>query len=609
MATYLSDSPVVMTSYLGAGDPNVTKRVTTGPSLGQDSKWGGDGQRLDTPLFGGRSGRKKSGVVLRPLLTIFFVVAFLVMLTSMREGQIQFIEHGRGEWPPHTPQEPDLGETVAEEDKNITEGHPVFGKRKLLQDHEQLHNYVATLSGESSGKAGRKVSRFTEKLNVRIQYIELTPEEETFLSKDKMTLWKDLSGTLYKEMTSSCLSCSVPEVHRNKWGEIDQCDEKRPDKIWCSTWCPFERHCISWANNLREEMNKSGGYMKFYRQSQAFKPYIVIFTGGAYVTENGEVYNDEVVFDCRGHCQRKSTKKIRRLRARKKFTYKKVYVTDHVWRGPYHELADAAARLFFYHKELLADPEIMIHATTDYPPHEENFEIRPWRDHKVAPSQIDIFEAFGINGSRFITGDVYADEVIVSQVHCSSAENLYGIEEMRLGRAIHEHLVSLGYPNYLPLGQGTILVVKRTHRRRITNLDELVEGLQKIAGSKKVEVYDDHAGLTQSQIWGLFYKADLVVAPHGAGLVNLVACRKHAVVHEFIQPAYPNMDPANCNFNFKDLASFMGLTYYADLPSDMHRPARYWDAKENQWIDPPTSMTIDLPTTLRNLQQIIHSHF
>jgi len=100
---------------------------------------------------------------------------------------------------------------------------------------------------------------------------------------------------------------------------------------------------------------------------------------------------------------------------------------------------------------------------------------------------------------------------------------------------------------------GTIVVVKRSNSRRVQNHDQMVHTIASLYPHHRVVVYDDQESISVLQLAQLFHQADLIVAPHGAGLVNMMACRPGTVVMEFV--------PIDGNSCFMNLAAQLGILY------------------------------------------------
>lgn len=113
--------------------------------------------------------------------------------------------------------------------------------------------------------------------------------------------------------------------------------------------------------------------------------------------------------------------------------------------------------------------------------------------------------------------------------------------------------------------KGVVLLVKRSGdlhisrnaQRIILNFDKVEEAVGAYAKAKgmRLDIFDDsHLGPVSQQL-KRFSVASLVVAPHGAGLLNLVAVRAGTTVVEMFAPGWVVL----C---FSRLAFLLGLNYY-----------------------------------------------
>jgi Glycosyltransferase 61 len=83
-----------------------------------------------------------------------------------------------------------------------------------------------------------------------------------------------------------------------------------------------------------------------------------------------------------------------------------------------------------------------------------------------------------------------------------------------------------------------IVVIRRRYNRFLRNHDEMMDALTAALPNEKWYVFDDEGqpnysapGIPQ---WQVFARAKLVLAPHGAGLANLLACRSNIDVVEML---------------------------------------------------------------------------
>ena len=102
---------------------------------------------------------------------------------------------------------------------------------------------------------------------------------------------------------------------------------------------------------------------------------------------------------------------------------------------------------------------------------------------------------------------------------------------------------------------------KKAHGRRVCNEDPLLEFLQ--ARGYTSLFLEDMTWLDQVK---LFSEAEAIVAPHGAGLANLVFCQPEAKIVELISPAYP--------FTFYPEISRQNRVHHQLLPCDAVDSAR-----------------------------------
>ncbi|GBG92544.1 hypothetical protein CBR_g55879 [Chara braunii] len=490
-------------------------------------------------------------------------------------------------------------------------GESLDRSRKIIWRYEDLQAYARasstvkfSVAGGGNGETrsvGADGSTAHSAPRFEIVNVPLSKEEQSWaVTKDRN--WTDLSWRLLDEVFAHCIECSMPNLVHDKHGTAEMCDEFRMDRIWCVRYCPSRTKCIERYNWNMQRLKRNKGKIDTWVLHKQHEPYLAVFRNAS-VSYNGEVYNDEVVFDSRGRCPRSgSLPRVWPDIARERH-FKKIFVTDYTWRGTYHDLADMSARLTPYIDVLLEDPTIMIHTTGDLTGTE--YENDPYTIHQPGDRLKTIMDMFGINRLRLITGDVSGDLIIAPEIHCLPNEWLFEVYASRLSRMIHRYLVENGYRAGLPFGEGTILVIKRSGTRRINNHDELIAGITKEFRGKRLEVYDDVYPLSTKQIWGLFYSADVVVAPHGAGLTNMLAVRRGTVVYEFLQPHQSVWDPADINLCYRDLAIAVSADYYGDFPKVFHRPSKRFDIKKMEWEEPPTSMTVDVPTTMERLKRIM----
>eukprot|EP00897_Mesotaenium_endlicherianum_P007742 jgi/Mesen1/6997/ME000365S06134 len=174
----------------------------------------------------------------------------------------------------------------------------------------------------------------------------------------------------------------------------------------------------------------------------------------------------------------------------------------------------------------------------------------------------------GLDASRLVSHDVYALQAIVAEAPCRAPVQPREILYMRRLRAvIRSRLRASGaVPRARERGSlGLVILCQNKWHRRVANLDLLVTSLRSVT-KRQIVVLEDNGDVDASNLWPLFYQADLVVGPHGSGLVNIIACRAGTAVLEFMQPWSENGDPANANIAFEVIATSLGMPHYVVVP-------------------------------------------
>jgi capsular polysaccharide biosynthesis protein len=124
----------------------------------------------------------------------------------------------------------------------------------------------------------------------------------------------------------------------------------------------------------------------------------------------------------------------------------------------------------------------------------------------------------------------------------------------------------------------------KTNRRRVLNETEVISILEPLG----FEVVFSEEITFKEQI-NLFCNAEVIVAPHGAGLSNLVFCQKKTRILELFSPNYVNV----CYYA---LSNMMELDYYY-LIGDGKRPPEFYD---------PLLDTEDMIINVGSLKEILN---
>ena len=168
-----------------------------------------------------------------------------------------------------------------------------------------------------------------------------------------------------------------------------------------------------------------------------------------------------------------------------------------------------------------------------------------------------LLPVFGLN-NRVVSGVVKAS--VIFRPHSSGClwpNFLYTrTANVMFRRYVEKELLGEGklYPNT----DRIILFIKRTYRR-ITNHDEVTSLAQRLAQrtNRQLVMFDDQKLPSLNETMTLFYRADVVIGVHGAGLANLIFSRPGTTLVEFSCKA---RDASKC---FRILGLQLGLRCYA----------------------------------------------
>ena len=192
--------------------------------------------------------------------------------------------------------------------------------------------------------------------------------------------------------------------------------------------------------------------------------------------------------------------------------------------------------------------------------------IETYKIHVTAKTNfvVEWLRVVGVQEHQIITGTIFAKTLLIPELgKCGSPAPQ---QIMWLQEKIN---------SYLPDNQQDkhVLIVKRTKRRKQSNWADILNVAKKI--STNVVIHDDSDLPSVQQQLKNFRNAHTVIAPHGAGLVNILASRPNTKVIEF-------MDPNNMNLCYARLAYILGLKYNAiELKSSINHVSQILQRKSS----------------------------
>ena len=178
----------------------------------------------------------------------------------------------------------------------------------------------------------------------------------------------------------------------------------------------------------------------------------------------------------------------------------------------FHFPIDILSSLAHVNQSLLLDDSVYLHvkAKTDY--------VMDW------------LSIAGISSDRVTSGDIRAKRLFVPEA------NLEGVSRAQLSWLQNKVWSAIGFPE---LSKRNLLIIQKRHERGISNHDEQVRLSKEHATVNGLEVYihdDENLPPVKEQL-ELFSRVAMLVAPHGAGELFMIASLPGACVIEMF-PAY-----------------------------------------------------------------------
>ncbi len=170
---------------------------------------------------------------------------------------------------------------------------------------------------------------------------------------------------------------------------------------------------------------------------------------------------------------------------------------------------------------------------------------------------VDILSILGIEKGRLISGQIDADIIYIPAHSGCGKTSLFNAQLLSF------YLQTL--PTWASKHKSkkkSIILIKRSHKRWFKRHNDIFRLLQKYAINYglEVKVFDDQHVPKVSVTMELFNNASIIVAPHGAGLSNVLFCNPGTVVIEGLCPLkIPNLCYGGLNYN-------LGNVYYGILP-------------------------------------------
>eukprot|EP01068_Selenidium_serpulae_P019080 Selendium_serpulae@DN6505_c0_g1_i8.p1 len=214
----------------------------------------------------------------------------------------------------------------------------------------------------------------------------------------------------------------------------------------------------------------------------------------------------------------------------------------------YHASIDALQRISLYMPFLMRNQDIKFHI--------------PWHHDTLAK----VFTSFGFSEDRIVEGTIFAKIGFIpagAQCGAASLAPLRALSVLNRQPFEGQELVP---PSH------TVVLMKRTVKRWLTNHDEILKMLTEEAEPYRLNVveFKDDPAPSFEQTREIFNSAVMVAGPHGAGFVNIIYSNPGTCVIEVMSnkgssERYKGPRP-RFNGCFLRLAQFLGHIYHVQLP-------------------------------------------
>lgn len=169
----------------------------------------------------------------------------------------------------------------------------------------------------------------------------------------------------------------------------------------------------------------------------------------------------------------------------------------------------------------------------------------------------------GVQEHQIVTGTIFAKTLLIPELgKCGnpSPKQITWLQER----------IKMNLP--APKEDKYVLIVKRTKSRKQKNWNDILKVAKQFY--QHVVVHDDSNLPSVEQQLQNFQNAHTVIAPHGAGLINILACQPHTQVIEF-------MDQNNMNLCYSRISYILGLNYNAiEMTSSMDHVSEVFEKRK-----------------------------
>jgi len=211
--------------------------------------------------------------------------------------------------------------------------------------------------------------------------------------------------------------------------------------------------------------------------------------------------------------------------------YDEVYVITQYWgNGVFHRMAEIVPRLAVCTEFLKAHPEIRI--------------LGP----QVGGRLAELLEIISLNKSRLITGVARAKIVYQPRATGCGTAN---VQESQMLSQLYRDYIRRSFP---PQARSRLILIRRSGRRRFTEQIKIEKMMERAARDHNLTytLFIDNPVPSLNDTMVMFHSAVVIVAPHGAGLINMFFSQPGTYVVEGV------CNLPHVNLCFQRLAHILG---------------------------------------------------
>lgn len=240
----------------------------------------------------------------------------------------------------------------------------------------------------------------------------------------------------------------------------------------------------------------------------------------SYVDIDGRIYNDDFELTFKGIC----LCNLKSIYVDKPDTYKNVIVITQKWsNNVFHSIIECVTKIGYLINQIIERDDIYIYLGNGV--------------------GIKYLEYLGINENRIIRNNTIYGENILYFTSRSCGASAGSLHTYNLRNKLRKKV------NNMKIKKDVLLIIRR-NKRMIKNEERMIDLLNEIFGVNNINIYYPDTLFRISLKY--FKEAKLIIAPHGAGLSNILLCSPDTYIIEFLSD----------NLCFNGLAKELGIWYY-----------------------------------------------